>query len=160
MNTLRFRNMAQKVLWDFELSGQLSDGRWENSRPYDHWEYWHRDVATVVDPDHVGRDFYVRRDGYCFTEKDLLEVVGARMLNAVRNATANASYSHADMVRDLRDIRAIIKIVIPRDLPIPLDGQTPAVPVRDLNGFTGVPAPAAPVRERSYTFADFLECNA
>jgi hypothetical protein len=119
MGTLRFRNLAQKVLWDQELSGQISDGRWENSKPYDHWEYWHRDVTVVVDPENVGRDFWVKRDGYCFTEKELLETIGERMLEAVQVATGNAEYSEKDMLADLRDMRKIIKLTIPANLPVP-----------------------------------------
>lgn len=116
--TLRFRNLAQKVLWDQELAGQISDGRWENSRPFEHWIPW-CDATTVVDPDNVGRDFHVVREGYCFTEKDLLEVIGERMEEYVRVATGNAAYSRKDLLKDLRDIRAIIKTRVPRGLPVP-----------------------------------------
>ena len=31
--TLVVRNAAQKILWDDELTGQISDGRWENWYP-------------------------------------------------------------------------------------------------------------------------------
>lgn len=150
--TLRFRNIEQKILWDVELSGQISDGRWENSRPYDHWEYWHRDVEVVVDPDNVGRDFYVRRDGYCFTEKLLLEVVGERMLNAVRSATGNDAYSHNDMLRDLRDIRKIIKVTVPRSLPVPRQPKL-VTELNDLGGFSGLPK--TPVRLAPAYVPDF-----
>lgn len=118
-NYLRVRNLAQKVLWEEELSGQISDGRWENSKPYDHWEYWHRNVEVIVDPEHAGRDFFVRRDGYCFTEKELLEIIGERMVNYVRVATGNPDYSEKDMIKDLRDLRKIIKISVSSDRPVP-----------------------------------------
>lgn len=108
MTTLRLRNTAQKTLWECELQGQLSDGRWENSRPMDHWMPWCK-AEVVVDPEHVGRDFFVRRDGYCFTERDLLSIIGDRMLEYVRAATGNPAYSEKDMIKDLRDIRKIIK---------------------------------------------------
>lgn len=116
--TLRVRNLAQKVLWEEELTGQLSDGRWENSRPMDHWMPW-CDATVVIDPENVGRDFWVRRDGYCFTEKDLLSIIGDRMLEAVRVATGNAAYSEKKMLADLRDLRKIIKLQVSAALPVP-----------------------------------------
>ena len=64
----------------------------------------------MVDPENVGRDFYALRDGYCFTEKVLLSIVGERMLESVRAATGDAEYSEKDMLKDLRDLRKIIKI--------------------------------------------------
>ena len=133
MATLRVRNEAQKVLWVHELTGQLSDGRWENSKPNNHWRPW-SDADVVVDPTNVGRDFYAQRDGYCFTEKDLLSIIGDRMLELVRKHTGNAAYSMNDMIKDLRDLRKIIK--------------TWAAPVPKIT-----PPPAAP--ERTFTFADF-----
>lgn len=150
--TLRLRNVEQKVLWDFELSGQISDGRWENSRPYDHWEVWCR-AEVVVDPYNVGRDFYAKRDGYCFTERELLEIVGERMLNAVRTATGNAEYSHKDMLADLRDIRKIIKLQSqPRALP---PQPELVVALADIGGFSGLPKGPVPVRSTPTYVPDF-----
>lgn len=123
MGTLRLRNLAQKVLWEQELTGQISDGRWENSRPFDHWVAW-CDADVVIDPDNVGRDFWVKRDGYCFTEKDLLSIIGDRMLEYVRVATGNRDYSEQDMLKDLRDIRKIIKLQALPNVPIPPQPQS------------------------------------
>ena len=33
-----FANQAQVILYMCELCGQISDGHWENSKPYDHWK--------------------------------------------------------------------------------------------------------------------------
>jgi hypothetical protein len=85
-NILSFENRVQVELFTCELQGQLSDGRWENSSPHDHWEPWCH--AEVTYGKEVGRNFNVRRDGYCFTETSLLEVIGERMLN-ICNLTAN-----------------------------------------------------------------------
>ena len=85
MKTLAFRNADQLVLWKYELLGQLSDGHWENSVPHTHWERWH-DAEAIVDPDNVGRDFWVQRDRYNFANKDLLDVVAKRMIGYVRIA--------------------------------------------------------------------------
>lgn len=37
--TLYLTNMSQACLFEMEVSGQISDGKWENSRPYNHWEW-------------------------------------------------------------------------------------------------------------------------
>jgi len=72
---IAFRNADQRVLWDCELTGQISDGQWENSLPQDHWEAWCA-AATIVDPSNVGYEgFYPRRDSYGFTRKTFLGVL-------------------------------------------------------------------------------------
>lgn len=115
---LRVRNVAQKVLWEEELSGQISDGHWENSGPNDHWQPW-CNATIVVDPDHVGRNFWARRESYNFTAKDLLDVVGERMVEAVRLATGDATYDMTRMRADLNDLKKIIKQHVPTATPIP-----------------------------------------
>lgn len=118
MGTLRVRNLAQKVLWEQELTGQLSDGNWENARPYDHWEPW-CDADCVVDPDNVGRDFYAQRDSYGFNRSDLLEIIGERMVEYVRVATGDTSYDSRALRKDLRDLGQIIKLWALKAPPIP-----------------------------------------
>lgn len=68
--------LSQKNLFDCEIAGQLSDGAWENAKPYDHWEPWGRSEVRVGTP--VGRDFPVKKDGYGLGT--LLQYVGDRML--------------------------------------------------------------------------------
>lgn len=111
MGTLNVRNRAQQLLFEGELKGQLSDGRWENSRPDNHWEPW-CNATVVVNVENVGRNFYARRDGYCFTEKALLEIIGDRMLELVQAEIPG--YTEKDMLADLRDLRKIIKITRPK----------------------------------------------
>lgn len=118
MGTLRVRNLAQKVLWENELSGQISDGQWENATPHNHWEPWCR-ATVVVDPDNVGRDFYARRESYNFSAPDLLSVVGERMVEYVRRATGDATYDAKRMRADLNDLKKIIKERTRGDAPIP-----------------------------------------
>lgn len=83
MGTLAVRSIEQKILFDEELSGQISDGNWENLNVRDHWQAW-CDAEVIVDPDNVGRDFTARYDSYNFTDPDLLSVVKERMLVTVR----------------------------------------------------------------------------
>ena len=47
-NKLYFNTLAAALLYDWELSGQISDGKYENSRPYDHWK-WICDTEIIVD---------------------------------------------------------------------------------------------------------------
>lgn len=76
-------NEAQKVLLDNELKGQLSDGYWENARPFDHWKMPCR--AAVVIGDTPSVNFYAMRR-YNFAADELLKVVRTRMILYVRLA--------------------------------------------------------------------------
>jgi len=86
MATLKLRTQSQVVLFKHELSGQISDGHWENLNVRDHWQAWCECDVEVGTP--VGRDFWVRYDRYNFCAKDLLDVVGKRMIAYVRLAKA------------------------------------------------------------------------
>jgi hypothetical protein len=80
------RNLAQKVLMEFELMGQMSDGYWENARQ--DWHLW-CDTEFLVSPDGklgtVGIDDWQKRQArYNLSAKALLDVVGERMIASVR----------------------------------------------------------------------------
>lgn len=79
-NTLAFRNHIQAALFEVELKGQISDGAWENSRPHDHYKAW-CNAKVIVEPTNLGKDFYAQRERYNFSSKDLLDVIGNRMLS-------------------------------------------------------------------------------
>lgn len=57
LTTLHFENVAAAFLYKFELSGQISDGKYENSRPSNHW-IWVTNTKIVVD----GSSFYTETD--------------------------------------------------------------------------------------------------
>jgi len=40
--TMTFTSPTAVALWNCEISGQISDGTWENSRPTNHWQFWCR----------------------------------------------------------------------------------------------------------------------
>lgn len=63
-NILNVRNIEQAAAF-LELDGQLSDGMWENTKPYDHWKPW-CDAAVVIEPNNVGRNFFAPKDNYNF----------------------------------------------------------------------------------------------
>ena len=82
--TLAFRNDVQVALFVHELQGQLSDGKWENTRNTE--PFWRHLDNVICDPKNVGRDFACRRDNFNFADADLVEVIGDRMLNIARTA--------------------------------------------------------------------------
>lgn len=50
MRTITFQNKVQLALFKCELSGQISDGYWENSVPHNHWR-WIVNLKMEVDAD-------------------------------------------------------------------------------------------------------------
>lgn len=79
------RTYDQKVLFDCEIKGQISDGNWENARPSDHWIPW-CDCVTYVDADKQGTNFWAQRTKYNLLDKGLLEIIAGRMILYVRLA--------------------------------------------------------------------------
>jgi hypothetical protein len=99
MPTLFLRNIEQVALFELELKGQLSDGNWENSRPSDHWKAWCNCKAAVVPAGmQPGRNFWASRDRYGLTSKQLLDVIGGRMLGIVR-VTQGVGFEAAQALR-------------------------------------------------------------
>jgi len=94
---INFRNERQVTLYECELKGQISDGHWESARPYDHWKIMCRAEAKVGEP--LGPNFWPRCR-YNFAAKDLVDVVGQRMLFQVKLKILYPSLSY-QTVRDL-----------------------------------------------------------
>lgn len=47
--TMTLPSRTAIALWVGEISGQISDGTWENSRPHNHWQFW-SDVDVEFGP--------------------------------------------------------------------------------------------------------------
>lgn len=66
-HTWTFPNRGLKAIFDLEIVGQLSDGAWENSKPYNHWKFW-SDIHTELGSDWKFERGYgynpVKRTGY------------------------------------------------------------------------------------------------
>jgi predicted DNA-binding WGR domain protein len=105
-STLRVNTMAQKILFNDELMGQISDGMWENTGG-EGWKDW-ADATVIVDPKHVGRNFFARKDNYLLNSKALLDIVGDRMVENVQEKH-DPSYDEKRMAADLKDLRKIFK---------------------------------------------------
>lgn len=76
---------AAMTLWDNEIVGQLSDGAWENSKPWDHWKFWGNLDVKKGSPQVKGGG-WARRTGYNL--HSLISVIGDRMINMARLAKA------------------------------------------------------------------------
>lgn len=84
--TITFQNMAQLALWLHQLTGQMSDGMWENTKPHDHWKFWGQ-LETEIGKDlkvTTDRPWECKKVGYDFAK--LIEYVGAEMLALGRMA--------------------------------------------------------------------------
>ena len=82
---LNVANKEQKVIFLCEMQGQLSDGRWENTNPHNHWEPWcSLNWDTVqVNPDSIGVTeslCFAQKRNYQFNSKWLLDIVGDRVI--------------------------------------------------------------------------------
>jgi len=90
LNVIFFATAAQVAIFEHELKGQISDGAWENFRGSD-YQIWCRANCLVAEVDageRVGRRFRVNYDRFNFNRKDLVEIVGDRMLAYARLARA------------------------------------------------------------------------
>jgi hypothetical protein len=105
-NILRVRTRSQKVLFDSELSGQISDGLWENARPQNHYLPWCK-AEVVVDPISAGRNFYASKDNYNFLA--VIPYIGERMIEAVRVQTNNPTYGMRELRSDLIQLKKIVR---------------------------------------------------
>jgi len=76
------------ALWDHELTGQISDGYWENSTPHNHWQFWTSIDSKLGTPEVKITGGRPVKTGYGITNKDLLDVVGDRMITGARLAKA------------------------------------------------------------------------
>lgn len=87
-----------KILFITEIQGQLSDGMWENAKPYDHWEFWgvikpeEIEVSEKVGVEstyHNGK--FCKRTTYGLNRNDFLDGISERMINAVKQYHALSS---------------------------------------------------------------------
>ena len=61
--TLNVTNMSQACLFEMEVSGQISDGKWENARPYNHWEWICNTEMVISDENSYSGPFRTKRYG-------------------------------------------------------------------------------------------------
>ena len=121
--TLNLANPAQLVLFNEELAGQISDGVWENSRPFEHWTWVpRRDNTSCGDIKPLGLFYDTTYGGelhkgvrftpprrYNFCNSLLVEVCGERMIAEVQ--TRLKGYHWYNMKALKADLRHISEIV-------------------------------------------------
>jgi hypothetical protein len=76
-NSIYFPTASAVALWNWEITGQISDGMWENTMPYDHWKPWCDMEAHLGNPRYKTNQRVVK-DGYALGS--LKTYVGDRML--------------------------------------------------------------------------------
>lgn len=89
-NKLNVANLPQKIIFCCEMVGQISDGKWENARPFDHW----RPICQIgnwntvgIDPLNTGFTFrFIGKTNYNFADPVLLRIVGPRMILKIKLA--------------------------------------------------------------------------
>jgi len=116
--TLRLDNPAQVALFTEELGGQISDGYWENSNPWEHYK-WVPPSERVVVAEYSERTglFYPYTDSsgttwvrftaprkYNFGNKVLLDCVSDRMLEYVKALPDHEWYTMKSLKKDLKAI--------------------------------------------------------
>ena len=120
--TIILPSLSTCALWEHELTGQFSDGMWENSGPRDHWMFWCR-LEVKLEPSGAPRvetDYAYKCTKTGYNIASLYECVGRRMVNLGRMGTALASiggttfdqnlrYAAEDMPETLEDFTAIRK---------------------------------------------------
>lgn len=76
------------ALWQHEITGQLSDGMWENTAPHDHWYFWCKlDVQCGREPKvETKMPWSCRKTGYNIAS--LYPIIGDRMIAIGRLAKA------------------------------------------------------------------------
>jgi len=91
-----FKNKAQAILYTTEMTGQISDGHWENATPSNHY----KDMTAAeirIDPTRPGTKNFVPKRYYGFSSTNLLEAVGDRMLAKVKMSMAFPQISSNDL---------------------------------------------------------------
>ena len=69
------------ALWKGEILGQMSDGMWENARPFDHWKFWN-DLKVEKGAPHVESDSRPEKNSYNLAA--LIPILGDRMVKIGR----------------------------------------------------------------------------
>lgn len=86
--TITFTSPSAAAIFDEELTGQFSDGMWENSRPYDHWKFWCNLKVAVGTENKVTTDCAWKCGKKNYNISSLFPIIGDRMLKIGKMAKA------------------------------------------------------------------------
>lgn len=110
-STLNLTSRTAVSLWNNELTGQISDGMWENTYPYDHWEFWCKTKAVYHPTDNnlvTNESYKIRKNNYGFIR--LIPYVGYRMLEDGRKI--NSSYTLKNLKDDMKLIKQAMHNIV------------------------------------------------
>jgi hypothetical protein len=102
--TFTFSNNIQKDLWEEELTGQISDGMWENSKDTG-WQFWCA-VHQVVGNETKITGWAPDDTKYNFSFTLLIPIVGDRMIAIGRQY--DPLYDEKKLRKDLKEIKSAI----------------------------------------------------
>jgi len=104
---IKFKNQIQMCLWNDMLTGQISDGMWENTSNTG-WQFWCNAKSELNEnvPTHIvgNRTWNVK---YNFNFLALIEYVGDEMLEMGKKYDPN--YDLKKLRQDLREIKTALK---------------------------------------------------
>lgn len=86
--TIYLPTKTAKAIWDKEITGQLSDGMWENSTPQNHWRFWTSLESAFGSPGRVEANEEYSK-GYNLSS--LIPYVGDRMISVAKMALVDES---------------------------------------------------------------------
>jgi hypothetical protein len=104
---INFRTPIQKTLWDHMILGQLSDGMWENTKPYDHWKFWHELESKVGKPAVGFEKTYPCKVDYNLSSSALLDAVGDEMIALGKGTKAGFNHDQLHNIDKLQSIKTI-----------------------------------------------------
>jgi hypothetical protein len=92
---MTFTSPTAVALWTYEISGQISDGMWENASPHNHYMFWCRLDVSVGDANALISDDWCIKKNYALTRLHQSKhndsyILRDRMLACGRMAKAGA----------------------------------------------------------------------
>ena len=102
--TMTLTSRTAIALWVNEISGQISDGMWENSRPHNHWSFWNRlevrlgDVNSLVATERCLKNSYALTRLHQAKWEDGTYILRDRMLACGRMAKVIVDFKDRDML--------------------------------------------------------------
>jgi hypothetical protein len=100
------------AIWEHEITGQLSDGAWENTKPYNHWKFWNDLDVKRGSPEVKGG--WAPKKGYNLSS--LVPIVGDRIIAIGKmgkalgkNIKAEQSYAAEELEEDGKYTNSYIK---------------------------------------------------
>jgi hypothetical protein len=100
---ITFKDPIEKALFDEELTGQISDGMWENTR---NTEWLWAAKTQLGDSNAISFHSYHGKTGFRFAS--LIEHVGDRMIEVGKRF--DPDYNEKKLRKNLRNISKIIKM--------------------------------------------------